>query len=47
VREIGVAWATAQCQDLVARGACGIQFFTFNRSQATRRVLGKLRGFAD
>jgi methylenetetrahydrofolate reductase (NADPH) len=47
VREIGVAWATAQCQDLVARGACGIQFFTFNRSQATRRVLGTLRGFAD
>lgn len=47
VRELGVRWATAQCQDLIDRGSCGIQFFTFNRSLATRRILASLRGKQD
>jgi methylenetetrahydrofolate reductase (NADH) len=35
---VGVAWATAQCRDLLARGAPGIHFYTLNQSPATRRV---------
>jgi methylenetetrahydrofolate reductase (NADPH) len=36
--ETGVAWATAQCRELLARGAPGIHFYTLNQSPATRRV---------
>ncbi len=43
VREIGIAHATRQCRELLARGASGIHFYTLNRSLATRRVLEALR----
>jgi methylenetetrahydrofolate reductase (NADPH) len=43
VRAIGVEHATAQCRDLVQRGAPGIHFYTLNRSLATRHVLDRLR----
>jgi methylenetetrahydrofolate reductase (NADPH) len=43
VRAIGVEHATAQCRDLVARGAPGIHFYTLNRSRATRDILDRLR----
>jgi methylenetetrahydrofolate reductase (NADPH) len=36
--DVGVAWATAQCRELLARGAPGIHFYTLNQSPATRRV---------
>src|SRR5262245_12454866 len=36
--EVGVAWATRQCQELLDRGAPGIHFYTLNQSPATRRV---------
>ena len=36
--EIGVAWATAQCRELLDRGAPGLHFYTLNRSPATRRI---------
>jgi methylenetetrahydrofolate reductase (NADPH) len=43
VRAIGVEHATAQCRDLVARGAPCVHFYTLNRSLATRHVLDRLR----
>jgi methylenetetrahydrofolate reductase (NADPH) len=36
--EVGVAWATLQCRELLERGAPGIHFYTLNQSPATRRV---------
>jgi len=44
VQEVGVAHATAQCRELLARGAPGIHFYTLNRSPATREILERLRG---
>ncbi|MBA2764665.1 MAG: methylenetetrahydrofolate reductase [NAD(P)H] [Thermoleophilaceae bacterium] len=43
VSELGVAYATLQCADLLARGAPGIHFYTLNRSPATRAILAALR----
>ncbi|HTO69660.1 MAG TPA: methylenetetrahydrofolate reductase [NAD(P)H] [Myxococcota bacterium] len=40
--EIGVAWATAQCRELLARGAPGLHFYTLNKSPATRRIYSAL-----
>jgi methylenetetrahydrofolate reductase (NADPH) len=42
--EVGVAWATLQCKELLARGAPGIHFLTMNHSPATRRVHANLTG---
>ena len=41
--QLGVAWATLQCQDLLKKGAPGIHFYTLNRSPATRAILAALR----
>ena len=43
VTELGVAYATLQCSELLARGAPGIHFYTLNRSTATRAILAALR----
>jgi methylenetetrahydrofolate reductase (NADPH) len=43
VLQLGVAYATLQCAELLARGAPGIQFFTLNRSSATRAILSALK----
>jgi methylenetetrahydrofolate reductase (NADH) len=43
VTELGVAYATLQCAELLARGAPGIHFYTLNRSPATRAILSALR----
>jgi methylenetetrahydrofolate reductase (NADPH) len=39
VLSLGVAQATAQCLELLQRGAPGIHFYTLNRSPATRTIL--------
>jgi methylenetetrahydrofolate reductase (NADPH) len=41
--ELGVAHATLQCAELLARGAPGIHFYTLNKSPATRAILAALR----
>jgi methylenetetrahydrofolate reductase (NADPH) len=42
-RDLGVAYATLQCADLLGRGAPGIHFYVLNRSPAARAVLAALR----
>jgi methylenetetrahydrofolate reductase (NADPH) len=43
VTDLGVAYATLQCAELLANGAPGIHFYTLNRSPATRAILSALR----
>ncbi|WP_224245270.1 methylenetetrahydrofolate reductase [NAD(P)H] [Hyalangium gracile] len=42
--QLGVAHATVQCMELLARGVPGIHFYTLNKSPATRMIVGALRG---
>lgn len=39
VLSLGVAHATAQCLELLQRGAPGVHFYTLNKSPATRTIL--------
>ncbi len=41
--ELGIAYATQQCAELLLAGAPGIHFYALNRAPATRAVLGALR----
>jgi methylenetetrahydrofolate reductase (NADPH) len=43
VLELGVAYATLQCAELLANGAPGIHFYTLNRSPATSAIVSALR----
>ena len=40
--DLGVAYATLQCVDLLSRGAPGVHFYTLNKSPATRAVVSAL-----
>lgn len=40
---LGVAHATVQCVELLARGVPGIHFYTLNKSPSTRMIVGALR----
>jgi methylenetetrahydrofolate reductase (NADPH) len=44
VRAIGIDHATAQCRELLDRGAPGIHFYTLNQSPATRAIFEHLKG---
>jgi methylenetetrahydrofolate reductase (NADPH) len=46
VVQLGVAHATVQCMELLARGVPGIHFYTLNKSPATRMIVGALRARA-
>lgn len=43
VMQLGVAHATVQCVELLARGVPGIHFYTLNRSPASRMIVSALR----
>ena len=42
VREYGIEYATAQCRELLDRGAPGLHFYTLNKSQAVLQILVNL-----
>jgi methylenetetrahydrofolate reductase (NADPH) len=42
VLELGVAWSTLQCAELLRAGAPGVHFYTMNRSPSTRAILSAL-----
>jgi methylenetetrahydrofolate reductase (NADPH) len=42
-RDLGVAYASLQCQDLLRSGAPGVHFYTLNRSTSTRAIVAALR----
>jgi len=44
VIQIGIDFATRQCEELLGSGAPGIHFYTLNKSLSTRTVLSQLKG---
>ncbi len=42
VKQVGIEWTTAQCRELVARGAPCLHFYTMGRSEAVRAVAEQL-----
>jgi methylenetetrahydrofolate reductase (NADPH) len=44
IRKVGVQHCIAQCAELLARGAPGLHFYTFNRARGPMEILAALRG---
>jgi methylenetetrahydrofolate reductase (NADPH) len=42
-RDLGVAYASLQCQELLRQGAPGVHFYTLNRSTSTRAIVAALK----
>lgn len=42
ITELGIDYATEQCQELLQEGIPGIHFYTLNKSRATREVVKRL-----
>lgn len=42
VKQVGIAWTTTQCRELMARGAPCLHFYTMGRSEAVRTVAAAL-----
>ena len=42
ITDLGIEFATGQCQELLKEGIPGIHFYTLNKSQATREVVKQL-----
>jgi methylenetetrahydrofolate reductase (NADH) len=40
---VGIEWATAQCEDLLRRGAPGVHLYTLNLSRAAEDIFAALR----
>jgi methylenetetrahydrofolate reductase (NADPH) len=40
---VGIDWATAQCEELLVRGAPGIHLYTLNQSRAAEEIFAHLR----
>ena len=43
VKEYGIEYATAQCEELLRSGVPGIHFYTLNKSYSTSRVVANLK----
>ncbi len=43
VQELGIAYATQQCGELLAGGAPGVHFYTINRAEPVRAIVSALR----
>jgi methylenetetrahydrofolate reductase (NADPH) len=44
VVDLGIDYATRQCEALLLEGAPGVHFYTLNRSHATREIFHRLSG---
>jgi methylenetetrahydrofolate reductase (NADPH) len=42
VTELGIEYATSQCEELLAEGVPGIHFYTLNKAHSTTRIIGNL-----
>lgn len=42
VKQVGIQWATEQCNDLLDQGIAGIHFYTLNQSDATIEIFRSL-----